>query len=280
MKSFFRSAILVIESLAIGFGGAIGWIIKGDPYLPFGWMKPVADLFFPLIKSNAWWLTLGSTLVIGASKVIRRIVLPDPWFEQALASILNNGRLCLIDPAVMQNSNIHHHRVTLYRYAEWSFRPKPLGGWIWFWGWGRGPASGWLIPVARSGHTTQKVKSTFLAPDDADACEGVVGRAWACEGVIHNANLPLIDNNSSDADIRNYAKNTWVSESWVRSKMSQAKPLARSFVGYPIKVRGRRWGVVVVDSVDPNGVINPNSVSQQLVQLELFIDTIVGKGRS
>lgn len=278
MKRFFRKTVLWIEAGAIGFGGAVGYVIKGDPSVPFVWMKPIADLFFPLVKSNAWWLTAGSAITIGTSKVLRRSVLPDPWLEKSLASILDNGRLCLIDPSVMQNSNIHHHRVTLYKYASWSLRPKPLRGWVW--GWGRGPTSGWLVPVARSGHTTQKVKSTFLAPDDADACEGVVGRAWACEGVIHQSNLPMIDKSSSDADIKSYAKNTWVSEVWVRNKIKQPKPLARSFIGYPIKVNGRRWGVVVVDSVDPNGVINPVNVSQQLVQLELFVDTILGKGRS
>jgi hypothetical protein len=36
----------------------------------------------------------------------------------------------------------------------------------------------------RSGHTTQKTKTIFLAPDDAGNAEGVAGQVWASDQTI------------------------------------------------------------------------------------------------
>ncbi len=278
MKNWIRGVVRWCERGAVALSGFVGYILKEGPSVSVAFLKPLSDFIVPVVKTNAWWLIAFSSVTVGATKLLKRTVLIDPWLENSIVAALDNGRQYLINQNVIQNDDFHHHRLTLYKRTLFSYRPRPFRKWWWWWGLWRGPFSGWLVPVARSGHTTKKVKSTFLAPDDADSCEGVVGRAWACDGLIHIDGLPEINSSSSENEVKAYAKKIWVSEDWVKLKVKQTKPLARSFIGFPIKVNGERWGVVIVDSVRPDGVINPANVSQQLVQLELFIDKILRKG--
>jgi hypothetical protein len=36
----------------------------------------------------------------------------------------------------------------------------------------------------------------------------------------------------------------------VQRNLEQSRPLSRSFVGIPVEVMGKRWGVIVLDSND------------------------------
>ena len=47
-----------------------------------------------------------------------------------------------------------------------------------------------------------------------------------------------------------YASSTLVSVAWVRSQLTRGRHLASWFRGVPIDVYGRRWGVLLLDSVD------------------------------
>ena len=65
-----------------------------------------------------------------------------------------------------------HHRVTLFLHRGLLLRgfDRKHGGWPW---------SGWLVPIARSGHTAQKTKVRFLAEGGTDRYQGIAGKAWA-----------------------------------------------------------------------------------------------------
>ena len=89
-------------------------------------------------------------------------------------------------------------------------------------------------------------ESAFRIPDAADRVEGIAGRTWAKKGVVSVGNLP--DPHSSPADEREYATSTYVSITWLRRRRGQQ---ARSLVGIPMEVKGRIWGVLVLDSRDP-----------------------------
>ena len=50
--------------------------------------------------------------------------------------------------------------------------------------------------------------------------------------------------NTPEPDLALYADKTGVTKDWVR----EHKPHARSFCGIPVEIKGKLWGVVVLDS--------------------------------
>lgn len=104
---------------------------------------------------------------------------------------------------------------------------------------------GYLVPFARSGHKTQKISVYFAVPDSADGAEGVAGQAFVQGTTLNIQNLPDVHrNNRTEADLDAYAKISYVKVDWLRREMSTA----RSLVGFPVKVLGKPWGAIVVDS--------------------------------
>jgi hypothetical protein len=101
------------------------------------------------------------------------------------------------------------------------------------------------MPVERSGHTTRRKISVFLAPDDADRAEGIAGQTWAQNQVVLVSDLPSLEGNAVPQEvIKEYARSTWISEEWAHCR----RPQARSFCGIPVEVKGKLWGVIVIDS--------------------------------
>jgi len=64
-----------------------------------------------------------------------------------------------------------------------------------------------------------------------------------------------LDGNPRKKAIKDYAAQTWVTEEWLAHK----KCLARSFCGIPVEIRGKPWGVIVLDSRNP-GEISKDAV--------------------
>jgi transcriptional regulator with GAF, ATPase, and Fis domain len=139
----------------------------------------------------------------------------------------------------------------------------------------RSPFSGWLVPVARSGHTTKKIKSSFLAPDDADAAEGFAGQAWSMNQTVFQDGLKSINASSCEDDVLDYANRTWVGTWWVDLKRKEKKPMCKALCGIPISVSGELWGVLVVDSTKPKAILDPNSVTTQVMQLEFILGKVI-----
>ena len=144
---------------------------------------------------------------------------------------------------------LQEHRVTLFKWVKWKLWMWPWRGRYWPWGsWGTWPWSGWLVPVVRSRHTTQKSSTVFLAPDDASLAEGVAGRAWGTGEVVVVNDLPDLSKQGTDGQIRTYADSTWVTTEWVRTRVRRGRHCARSLCGFTIEVKGTPWGVIVLDS--------------------------------
>jgi hypothetical protein len=140
--------------------------------------------------------------------------------------------------AVGADDAMHHHRVTLFRYKGWCLVRRQ---WPW---------SGWLLAQERSGHTTRIGISIFKAPDDADQAEGVAGKTWAKAGVVNVSHLPDLDDAPQEKDFESYSRATGVSVEWLKKR----RPKARSFCGIPVEVKGASWGVIVLDSRNPDGI--------------------------
>lgn len=105
--------------------------------------------------------------------------------------------------------------------------------------------------MLRSGHTTQNTSTVFLAPDDADNAEGVAGKTWAegREVVVRIHSLPKVGDEKS---MREYADKTGVSYDWVRNQVERKRQFAAYYRGIPIEVNSTKWGVLLLDSRNPN----------------------------
>ena len=188
-----------------------------------------------------------------------------PWVWAAIHAIFDEVRERAF--RYKEGEPVHHHRVTLFEHVHF-WRIWRLWLCLWQWKVGRFPWSGWLIPSARSGHTTKSCSTRFLAPDDADRAEGVVGQAWATNSQILVDKLPEVSESSSSTVIAEYATRTFVTPDWVKDRLG--KPLPRSLCGVPIEVEGRIWGVLVLDSRAEDGI-----KSQKVTDLVDFVGIVL-----
>jgi len=187
-----------------------------------------------------------------------------PWVQITLRDLIEEFRKQVFARET-QSDPAHYHRVTLFRrvgltsvifwFVPPGFRLPPFFQRR-FWNRDplRGPGSGWLVPVARSGHATKQNISVFLAPDDADNAEGVAGEVWARNRALHKRGLPDFSGQPNEESIQEYAHGTFIPVQWVKERVEQKKPLPRSLYGMPIEIKGKLWGVLVLDSRNPNGI--------------------------
>ena len=137
------------------------------------------------------------------------------------------------------------HRATLFvhqKFALWRTLP---------WRMDRHPWSGWLVPVARSGHATQIVRSRFLAPDKAARAEGFAGLTWRTRSINTIINLPDLSSASPEGEMTSYSHKTKISMAWLRGRLEQNEELPRALRGIPVEVDNALWGVIVLDSREP-----------------------------
>ena len=187
------------------------------------------------------WLTIVLSLVTVwvATYMLRR--LGDPTILEAIDEILDQFRDGVFGGDAPGDDA--HHRVTLFKHFRFRLAGWDVGNGGWPW-------SGWLVPVARSGHTSQRSSARFLAPDDTDRAQGIAGRAWARRRAA--AVMTELPDVRADGCIpkqrEDYAKRTNVRLRWVEKR----RPAARSLMGFTVEnTRGRPWGVLVIDSRSP-----------------------------
>lgn len=186
----------------------------------------------------------------------------DPWIWDKLQFLLNEYQAKAFASKVSEPN--HHHRVTLFKYRQWCFFRRHCTG-KWYWPWGKhNPFSGWLIPVLRSGYTSQKTKIIFSAPDNADEAEGVAGKAWSTQSAVIFKGLPPLSKKGPKRDIKNYCGATACPEEIVNQKINLGKPMPRSIAATPIEVNGKIWGVVVLDSRAPDGISDESILNYEL----------------
>ncbi|WP_376692755.1 hypothetical protein [Wenzhouxiangella sp. EGI_FJ10409] len=175
----------------------------------------------------------------------------NPWAWETVETLLGELREHLIADKYLREP-LHHHRVTLFRHQKFKLDPGIRRLWRkgepWRWPW-----KGWLVQVARSGHTTQNTKRTFCAPDYAELAEGVAGQTWVrlTTFEVRDIDPPTLDDPDS---ISNYAQETYVSEEYVKAKLRATETFPRSMIGFPIEKGGKPWGVIVVDSIHGDGI--------------------------
>jgi len=235
-KRWFRRllyhALTAAQWTAVVISGAVSASLRAkvtDLHGTWASFAPLLDW----VQDRAWLILLVVPVCIAIVEFLRRFTGP-PWVWDAI-----HHHLDLFQEYAFPDQSgdmLHNHRVTLFKYVSWR------------WCWSKWPWSGWLIPFERSGHTTQHSSARFRVPDDAERIEGVAGATWASRGAVVVTDLPDLQNQPSEGDIRTYAQRTYVTEEWLRVYINKRRPLARSFVGIPVNVKGNRWGVIVLDS--------------------------------
>jgi hypothetical protein len=186
----------------------------------------------------------------------------DPWVLEKLQFILNEYQAKAFSAKATDPN--HHHRVTLFKFKKWVIFTRHCTG-SWYWPWGKHmPWSGWLIPVLRSGHTSQNTNVIFSAPDNADEAEGVAGQAWVKQNAVVYNDLPSPSKNGPKRNIKQYCEVTTCPQEMVLKRLDQGKAMPLSIAATPVEVNGRIWGVVVLDSRSKDGVSNDSILNYEL----------------
>lgn len=238
-----------IQVWAVGVSAAVGLLLKAPAEKIPDWFAVGAALV-RWFQSEAWWIIPGCAVVLGVARA-GRTKLGEPWAWEGIQDILGKIRAHV----VKSDGPVHHHRVTLFKKVQWCWWPNSRPKVWWPWGSGNGPSSGWLISVARSDATILN-RVVFLAPDrQPDMAEGVAGQAWCLRRrSVWVSDLPAVTTQSPDADLEAYAAKTFISKDRLKRDLASKKTPGRAFWGIPIEVQGRLWGVIVIDSRQPDGL--------------------------
>lgn len=162
------SVILLLGAVAAGLA-----LLQKEEKAGLDWPLGLEPLAQWLVRNN-WWLLLALMAMAALVKIVKER-LERTWIWSAVQAVVDRIQA---EAFSGQPGYAHHHRATLFRHQKFLWWPFPVRHWLWPWGLGRWPGSGWLVPVIRSGHATQRSTTYFLAPDDADHFEGVAGHIW------------------------------------------------------------------------------------------------------
>lgn len=233
------------------------WVINGDFSGFPAWLKTHLQGYKELFGGNwpLWAIAIG-ILIYVLGFVGGRVRSAKDW--RVIQYILDKAQEIAYPDQVGNGENKHDHRVTLFRHQQWavvnhwSKNEYPIWSKVWPWGKMR-PWSGWLVPVKRSGHTSKRSKTRFLAMESGES-EGICGTAWSSDRTQIVQNLPMLSAKNKH-NRRKYSENSNCPIEMVNHIMDNngASPPC-SLGAIPVRVQGRPWGVLVFDSKSPIGV--------------------------
>lgn len=221
------------------------------------------------------WLLIPIMAGIATVTAAARRLIGPPWIWAAIEKVLEELRKVAFRNPDATPAN---HRVTLFKRVRillpfwWVMRWRgiwPYGRWRWPW-------SGWLVAKCRTGHVRQRSKEVFLAPDDAHNAEGIAGHAYT-QKVYRVANLPALNSHSSDDEIRQYAQVTHVPPSWVKQRLRRGDPLSRAYMGLVVEVNNKPWGIIMLDSLDPDALLEQRTIGNRFVVVARVLSELLRK---
>ena len=225
--------------------GYIACLLLTAVFVGFRWVAVTSETATWIVSTRESALMALPLLAVGVAvfQPLRQIFgQPARW--KAVKVALSALREQVFREEIDSGVPIHHHRVTLFKRTPLRLRIC------------RFPWSGWLIPVERSGDGTRTTRTVFRLTDNPDLAEGVVGHSFYRETLLTVSGLPEITGESSTEELQEYARKTWCKLEYLKSR----KPKSRSFVATRVLVNGNTWGVLVVDSIDPEPKTAPEFV--------------------
>lgn len=197
-------------------------------------------------EANSWWLIILATSIIAFTSLLKKSIgPPDTWdtlheLMDSLHAVVFNGENYAVPD---------EHKVTIFKAVPTCVHDSKLRRIF-----GRASKRArWLVPVVRSGHTSQDTRTCFKLDDAGEKCEGVAGQVWARGKVVAVSDLPDVSGTTSPPsknEINRYADATYVTNKRIKEKI----PKSRALLGLPIMVRGQPWGVLVFDSRNPQRI--------------------------
>jgi hypothetical protein len=221
--------------LATAFFTGVAKAVTAPTWFPEGW-KP---LFPWVVKNQFWLLTCPLVAVVALQFVEKRIEhrlhrrAREKQLKRLMEELLQRLRERFIPPRLRRDPP-PFHRLTLFRANKERER---------------------LEIVARSAEATRGSTTCWqIDPDDQSKCKGVAGVAWYFDTIIvvpdpGEPELPNVSGPCTEAEIEDYARRCFVPAASIR----EHRWAARSFAAMSIRVDGRRWGALVLDSVSPRG---------------------------
>ena len=258
----FTYSLLIFFQYALGSATTVwGATLKTNPAKFPTSIQPFAP-YILYAQENAWWGIPVSMLFLGAIQVFKKSH-GNPIIWNSVHGILNDFR----DKVFPNQPAEHEHRVTLFRHYDSYFCLRTLLT--------RFPWSGCLVPVVRSGEVTQNPHVIFNAPPDTpNKSTGVAGLTWESRECQHISNLPDLDTTSAERRIHSYASKTKSSPANIAKKVKKGKILARSFYGIPVEVKGKTWGVIILDSRNPQ-IPNAEGIKQLYRNLAIPLERLL-----
>lgn len=242
-----------------------------DPSKYPGW--PTIQNSVAFGKANVG-LAFGLAVYVAVANFTCKKIGP-PWAWKAIKQIIDRFQRQVIKGSAVPKYD--EHRITLFKFARFNLhlkdwldlkdRCRPLKrNDLW--------TIRWFKPIARSGHVKQTLKTRFPLFEDETCGEGVIGEVWKTEGVNRIENLPQIppENGASDSEAYSiYADKVNCHEHWLREKTGRTQ--ARSFCGIPIEIQsGKKWGVIIIDSVEPKLKVTDEQIELAAIALGKFIE--------
>lgn len=129
----------------------------------------------------------------------------------------------------VEDHEMHLHRITLFRCAD----PTP-----------KTPRR--LEIFARSGRFGGSTRTWVVDDDDEGKCEGIAGLIWFRDAAL-TTELPACPDPSDAAAVAAYAAAGRVTAAQVPGLNVRS----RAFSGAVVRRHGQKWGILIVDSVNP-----------------------------
>jgi len=224
--SWTASICLVAATLLLGL------VDLGDPKGQFGWWPDLKALLGWLYEARfaAFSLLVCTQFVASALTWLLRHY--KRYDAKRLKSVLDAIEITYFsDP----DPGLHHYRVTLFKVRHLSWMP--------FFGM-------WLGIVARSGQNYPN-KTTIFSIDPRKMANntGIAGECWRQKGNTIRRLLPDVRcENVDQSAVDGYHSTGFVTEAEFR----RMNVHSRYFEATGIKVQGRLWGILVIDTTDEN----------------------------
>lgn len=183
--------------------------------------------------------------------------------KELIKFILNQYQKEAFDKGVASGVAQDHNRVTLFKFkrrhvrivnSHWLANKGFFSFIKRFW-----PAS-YLVFYLRSGHQSQKTNVIFPVFDESDRSSSYAAYIWSVQDAGFVEGLPDLINDPTEQNIADYSEYTCTEEETIRSYIAKQRAMPCSIAAIPLAVKGRPWGVLVLDSRWPNGV-NGKSIS-------------------
>lgn len=264
-KIWLYHSLFVLGLFAVVLGTGVALLTNVNP--------DKAGFFQSFISRNAnhAWYVVPILNALFVLCIAFRKLIGEPWVWKFIQKTLDVFQKELFH----KNEPVFDHRITIFRRVSWA-SPFKTRRWK-IWKKENCPFSGWLIPVARSHHVTQKNATVFLCPDDPKESEGIAGLAFVQKGTLVVDNLPDLSDNSTDEDIKKYSSETNIDPDFLIKRIADHKPNARSFYAFVIERKDEPWGVVVLDSRDPKGIKSPRGISRNIEILSKQLNFLLEK---